>query len=565
MTDNVYVIDDLAPVGSTITLVDADGDNDWLVFSEGRTFAQMAIIDLSRYFDADPPDAIGTYYPNAAPNNAAGSLVVRGLIENARGSNSADDIQGNQVANIIYGDNTADGPGGDDIISGNEGDDLIYGGAGDDVLGGAADNDRLFGGAGDDSLQGDEGDDYIEGGVGADSMFGGSSSGDTLSYSSSNAGVTLHFNGDNGNTASGGHATGDSFNGFRNFVGSNHNDVIEDDLKGTIAFGRSDNVVSGNGGNDILRLGGGADTGNGGDGNDQLFGEAEADRLVGGSGDDILDGGAGADTMNGGAGVDRYYVDNAGDRVLEAVGGGVDRVYTSVSFNAGGQDIEQVYVSGSVAANVAGNALDNLLVGNAANNYLNGGAGADDMRGGAGNDTYGVENTGDRVTEAAGGGTDTVRSAITYTLGANVENLTLVGSVQVNGIGNELANVLIGSSRSNVLIGMGGRDVMTGGGGADRFDFRAVSDSTFAAYDRITDLEAQDVINLSAIDANANVAGNQAFALVSAFTGAGGQMTRTYSAANDFTILTMDVNGDRVGDMRIVLDGDHRTYANFSL
>ena len=67
--------------------------------------------------------------------------------------------------------------------------------------------------------------------------------------------------------------------------------------------------------------------------------------------------------------------------------------------------------------------LFNFLTGNAAANRLDGGAGADIMTGGAGNDTYVVDNAGDVVTEAAGGGTDTVESSITFTLGAEVENL----------------------------------------------------------------------------------------------------------------------------------------------
>ena len=77
--------------------------------------------------------------------------------------------------------------------------------------------------------------------------------------------------------------------------------------------------------------------------------------------------------------------------------------------------------------------------------------------------------------------------------------------------------------------------------------------------------EAGDIIDLSSIDANTNAAGDQAFAIVSAFTGVGGQMTRAYVASADFTILTMDVDGDRVGDMRIVLNGDHRGYDDFRL
>ena len=68
------------------------------------------------------------------------------------------------------------------------------------------------------------------------------------------------------------------------------------------------------------------------------------------------------------------------------------------------------------------------------------------MRGGPGNDTYLVDNTGDVVTENSNEGTDTVQSSITYTLGANVENLTLTGTAAINGTGNALDNVLFGNS-----------------------------------------------------------------------------------------------------------------------
>ena len=318
-------------------------------------------------------------------------------------------------------------------------------------------------------------------------------------------------------------------------------------------------------GNDVLNGTPNPDTIDGLGGNDQINGLAGDDTLSGGAGNDVLDGGVGVDRMEGGAGNDTYFVDNAGDVVIEAAGGGVDRVNTTVTWSAAGQDIENIAITGTGRINIVGNDLNNVMVGNDDVNALNGGRGADRMVGGGGNDLYYVDNVGDVVVEAAGGGTDTVRSAVTYTLGANVERLQLVGSQQVNAIGNALDNVLQGNARSNVIIGMGGRDLMTGGGGADRFDFRAVSDSPFAAYDRITDLEDQDVINLSAIDANTTLAGDQAFTLVSAFTRQAGQLTLTWNATGQFTVLAADVNGDGLGDFRVILDGDHTDYDNFRL
>ena len=117
--------------------------------------------------------------------------------------------------------------------------------------------------------------------------------------------------------------------------------------------------------------------------------------------------------------------------------------------------------------NLVGAAGNDTLTGLGGNDTLDGGAGADTMSGGAGNDLYYVDNVGDVITEGTSGGTDTVNASITYALGANVENLNLIGSAAINGFGNALNNVINGGVANNALDGGAGADVISGGAGND--------------------------------------------------------------------------------------------------
>jgi len=241
--------------------------------------------------------------------------------------------------------------------------------------------------------------------------------------------------------------------------------------------------------------------------------------LIGNSAANLLDGGKGSDTLTGGAGDDVYTVDDVGDSITELLGEGFDSVVSSVSYTLG-DNLEKLTLTTNAKINATGNALDNTLIGNNAANKLNGGKGLDSMIGGNGNDVYTVDNTGDSITELAGQGVDSVSSAVSYTLGDNLENLSLIGNKAIDGIGNSLNNSLKGNSAANTLSGDAGADSLSGADGADTLTgglgkdkiiltettaatdkvVVAAGDSLLSAYDTVTGFKLTDGVATAGID-----------------------------------------------------------------
>ncbi|MER8803651.1 calcium-binding protein [Mesorhizobium sp. M0998] len=237
-----------------------------------------------------------------------------------------------------------------------------------------------------------------------------------------------------------------------------------------------------------------------------LTGNAFAQTIQGNAGANVINGAGGADTLVGYGGNDTYYVDNAGDRVFEVVGGGTDRVLASASFalvHSAGSQVELLATtnpSGTATINLVGNEFAQTIQGNAGANYINGMGGADTLTGYGGNDTYLVDNAGDRVVEAAGGGGDRVFSSVSYALsaGSQVELLATTspsGTGAINLTGNEFTQAIQGNAGANVINGGGGADILTGNGGNDAFVFNSALGA--GNIDKVTDFnKLQDKIQL---------------------------------------------------------------------
>ena len=377
------------------------------------------------------------------------------------------------------------------------GDDSLTGGSGADVLVGDAGVDQLHGGAGDDLLYIDGEDTIVDGGSGYDTVYVGGTGNLAL-------GLTLDLGAANVESATGG-------------IG---NDILTMSGAGSV-------FLSGNQGDDVLR------------------GGVSGDTLLGGDGNDVLDGGAGIDQLTGGLGNDTYTVDAIGDIITENVDEGMDTIQSSITY-ALSANVENLTLTGTAAVNGMGNALNNVLTGNSAANVLDGVVGADTMIGGAGDDTYVVDNSGDVVAENANEGIDTVQSSIGYTLGANLEYLTLTGSSAINGTGNALDNVLMGSSAANVLTGGAGNDTYVIGVGDTIVEVAGSGTDTVQSaltYTLGSNLENLTLTGSSAINGTGNSLNNVLTGNSAANVLTGGAGNDTYIVGAGDSISESNNNG----------------------
>lgn len=507
------------------------------------------------------------------------------------GTNASETLNGTGEAE------TLNGLGGNDTLNGGGGSDELHGGGGNDTLNGGDGIDRLWGDGGNDFLV--PGSDaafiYIEGGVNRAGVYfvDGGTGFDTLVLNYSASGKSQSISGDQV-------LASDQVINVEalKITGSQYSDFLSGSSNADQLFGGGGfDYLSGGGGNDTLDAGapGASAVGPIGEG-----GHSNEDAL---SLDHLFTAGSGFPSVS-------FSIDAVETKVSEewgvrpqaggfysfTVGAAGDQAFIDFTVDDELSDVVEFHIKDANGVEVVwdGNPANPIVFPHAGTYYLEvvifqgfnvwdtasidvtfSLEGADVLnhnvlKGGTGNDTYIVYDATDQVIENANGGIDTVRSSASYTLSDNVENLTLTGATAINGTGNALKNVIKGNSAANVIIGGGRGDVLSGGGGADVFKYRAPADSVKGAVDLITDFSGKngqgDKIDLSSIDANSKTAANDAFKIVSSFTGQAGQLYSSYDAGANVTNIYVDINGDSTADMIIRLSGQvNLTAADFIL
>jgi Ca2+-binding RTX toxin-like protein len=548
---------------------------------------------------AHATSAVTANLANGYGSTETGDVDLFTEVENLEGSAFGDVLIGNSGDNKLWGgagnDYFVGGPGQDSIDGGDGVDMLNYGFAagavtvdlvagsvtvtGDGVeqiasietILGSAFGDTMTGNDGANRLDGGAGDDSLVGGRGNDTLAGGEGV-DMLSYAAATARVFANLT---TGVATGALGETDTLSGIEHLVGTAfHDSLTGNDAANTISGGLGNDTIDGGAGDDSLIGGEGVDTvgyasatagvsvvlnranqATGGSGtdtlvgfenlsgssfNDVLRGDGGNNVLNGGLGDDLLAGGAGNDTLHGSAGRDEAHYTAPG----MTSGVTVDLAVTTAQVTGGAGTDTLVSIE-----DLTGSSFADDLKGSDFANEIKAGGGADRIDGRGGNDRL-ISGEGEDTVHG-GEGSDFVQGG--------TEADTLKGDA-----GNDK---LFGEDGADVLHGGFGADQLSGGAGADRFVFTNLSESGTAASarDRIIDFEVagEDVIDLSAIDAVAGGADN-AFAFVTAFTGAAGQLVARDGGA--YSLVLADVNGDRVADFAIYVDAaDPLTASDFIL
>lgn len=403
--------------GGADTLV-GDGDND----TAGYAASAAAVdIDLGRAEQAGGDAQGDILYQITGVIGSAHDDTIRGAEGAFLRPARAETLSGGA------GHDSIEGFGGNDNLDGGDGNDTMLGGLDSDTLSGGRGRDDLQGGDGRDTLYGGSGNDTLDGGKGVDRMEGGLGD-DTYVVNLAGDGVI--------ELADGGIDTVLASVTYE--LAAHVENLTLTGLLGNDARGNSlDNVLTGN------------------------FG---ANRLVGGGGRDTMIGGSGNDT----------YVTNGDDTIIETALGGIDTVESTATHTLAAF-VENLILQGDLVINGFGNDLDNFIVGGIARNRLNGKGGQDTLWGGKGDDIY-VVDAGDTILELANEGHDRVETAVTWTLGDHLEDLTLTGADAIDGTGNALDNLIRGNAAANTLRGGLGADTLEGGGGDDRLFVNSVAD-----------------------------------------------------------------------------------------
>ena len=504
------------------------------------------------------------------------------------GTDGADRLTGDANANYL------DGKGGNDILDGGAGNDTLYGGAGRDTMTGGAGNDVFLFKAVSEMGTGpstrDVITDFVSGqdkidlsAIDANSKLSGSQdftflAADGASFTKTAGELAWHTDAANNRTIVQGDIDGDGVHDF------------EIELKGQVPLKASDFVgiaststtppttppttptqttISGTSAADRL---------NGYSGNNFLDGKAGNDTLNGGAGNDTLYGGAGRDTMTGGAGNDVFLfkaVSEMGtgpstrDVITDFVSGQDKIDLSAIDANSklsGSQDFTFLAGDGASFTKTAGELAWHT---DAANNrtVVQGDIDGDgvhdfeiELKGQVSlkaSDFVGIAST--STTPPTTPPTTPTQTTISGTSAADRLNGDSGNNFLDGKAGNDTLN---GGAGNDTLYGGAGRDTMTGGAGNDVFLFKAASEMGTgpSTRDVITDFsKGQDKIDLSAIDANTKLSGDQAFTFLAndnqSFTKKAGELAWHTDAANNRTIVQGDVNGDGIHDFEIQLTG----------